>query len=61
MNFKVLSVFAEENVKCGFWKPLFKMRYNPSYLEKITDSNYEKDLRMRLFPNNEPFVITKNL
>ena len=50
MKFKVLETLAEKNLKSGSWKPIFKMRYNNTYMSMLECNNeYESDLRNRIY------------
>lgn len=60
-SFKQLNIFAEKYVISGSWKPIFKMRYNTSYLEKIQDPNYEENLRKRIFKSDNDVVLRRNM
>ncbi|MEM0354243.1 MAG: histidine phosphatase family protein [Thermoplasmata archaeon] len=58
-------------LKKGYWKPMFKFRYNDDYFDKSRREEYEKNLRTKLFSREylsdgqkydwKDIVITKNL
>jgi NADPH-dependent 7-cyano-7-deazaguanine reductase QueF-like protein len=58
-EFRLINFGTDSYQSQGFFKPEFKYRDNKKYASD-RGNDYEKQLLLKLFSNNDPVVITKN-
>lgn len=57
MEFITLENTTSFMIKKGIWKPLFKSRANDNYFDPNLRTEYETDLRNRLFSDNDDKIV----
>lgn len=60
MEFRTVDNSAKEIIHKGTWMPLFKSRFSDNYYDQNKRSEYETNLRNKIFKNNSDIVISKN-